>query len=359
LAEVSAKTRLYCFSGTGNTRRVARWTAAATRRRGIGASVHMIRHGMERPSPPEQGELTGLLTPTHGFTAPWSVISFALRLPWGGGGRAFVAATRGGTKFGPVFVPGLAASTCFLLALILLLRGYRVSGAASFNMASNWMSLHSGFRRDNARAINRRSVPKVRNFIDTILDGRSRWFTLNNLYEAIGALLLSFISVLYLLVGRFCLATAFFANGRCNGCNRCVRHCPVGAIVHRDAGRRPYWRHTCESCMRCMAWCPTGAVEANQPYLVLISIAMLNIPWLALIGRHLFFWADGFVKTVLVWSVLIVAMYPIIAAGAVLLRALNRMRVPNRVMTLLTGTHYYRRYHEPGTRLESLPGARR
>lgn len=348
-------------TGTGNSRRVALWMAE--RARGLGAEAALST--MEEPLPagaatPGGGNLLGFIFPTHGFTAPWHVITRTLALPRGGGAHAFVAATRAGSKIGSLFLPGIAGSGPFLIALILACKGYRVRGVTAFDMPSNWMSLHSAYKPDTQRSIIERTGGAVRSFVDRLAGGRSVWFTLNNLYEAVWTVLLSFISLLYLLVGRFCLAKIFFANNRCNGCGQCAEHCPLGAIRMEKTrhGDRPYWRHTCESCMRCMGYCPTKAIEASHlavAFLVFVTI----FPAVPLMASVLSALIPGFDILTLPggwWALYTLYTYPLIYITGFLLRFLSRIRPVNTLLTLATGTHYYRRYHEPGTKLKELGG---
>ena len=82
----------------------------------------------ERELDPGPQTLMGVLSPAHGFTAPWSVIRFVLGLCSGRGTHAFVCFTRAGTRLGPLFLPGLDGTAGYLVALILALKGYAVRG---------------------------------------------------------------------------------------------------------------------------------------------------------------------------------------------------------------------------------------
>jgi len=147
---------VYFMSGTGNSFRAATWIAETAREQGVQAQVVPISGG--RPNEEiEQGEshLVGLVMPTHGFTTPWQMLRFALRLPRRKGTHAFVLPTRAGTKFGPVFLPGLEGTAGYLPALILALKGYRVRGVRALDMPSNWTALHPAL----ARKAPRRSLP--------------------------------------------------------------------------------------------------------------------------------------------------------------------------------------------------------
>jgi ferredoxin len=48
----------------------------------------------------------------------------------------------------------------------------------------------------------------------------------------------------------------------CNGCEICVRLCPVGNITMTD--NRPVWGKDCIGCMGCYHWCPEDAVKSVE-----------------------------------------------------------------------------------------------
>ena len=119
---------------------------------------------------------------------------------------------------------------------------------------------------------------------------------------------------------------------------------------------RPYWTFVCESCMRCFNFCPRRAVEASYPLGALLFY-LANIPLAAflldLLGRWVVGaagWKGGVVDWVLQYPYKLLS----IAAGYWLFSLFLRVPLFNRLVTLLTPTHYYARYREPGTKLSAL-----
>lgn len=339
----------YFMSGTGNSFRVAReFTEAAAAR---GATVTLTPMGpVNRPDQPEATtrRLILLTIPTHGFTTPWLALWFALRLPFGQGAHAAIVATRGGTKFGPLFLPGLDGTAAYLLALLLALKGYRIRGAMGLDMPSNWLAVHPGFSRPAAEAIIAHSRPARARFEDRILDGRhyfGSWIAL-----PLGLLLLP-VSLGYLLYGRALLGKLFFATNRCNGCGFCADHCQHHAIRMYDHPSRPYWTWRCESCMRCMAYCPRSAIEASHSLAVLAGLALSSYPAM-LIG--LLFSGDaplagstlaGIARPALLYAVWLGLLMLIYA----LFWTVIRWQPVNNLFRFTTLTTLFRRYREPTT----------
>lgn len=217
---------IFRYSGTGNSDAAARECARAFAAEGFSVESAPLKSARIDKAP----AALGLCYPVHGFTSPWSVIKFALRLPKGTGASAFIVVGRAGLKWGKFEPPGLAGTAGFLIALILAVKGYRVRGLLSVNMPSNWYSLHPIQRPRNTDAIIRKGRAIILRFAREIARGRRAWINPNNAYEFVFGLALSPISFAYLFYGRFFLAKLFFSNDRCNSCGLCAENCPIGAI---------------------------------------------------------------------------------------------------------------------------------
>ena len=347
------------MSGTGNTFRVTQWLAEAARQRGLAAGVADVETARRKKlAPPAAGELLGVLMPTHAFTAPWPVIRFALRAPRGHGAPAFVVATRAGTKFGRFNFPGFEGTACYLIALLLALKGWRVRGVLGLDMPSNWIAAHPGLNTACVADIVAKARPQAERFLGDVLDGRRRFSAGSLVYLALG-LLVAQVSLGYLLMGRFMLARLFFANNRCTGCGLCARSCPFGVLPMRGRRRpRPYWTYACESCMRCMGFCPEQAIEAGHSWAVLLFFAV-TLPgawWLLSAGARAALWPAPVAGSRLVFWV----QYPLtllsLAAAYAGFWLLIRVRWINALFTATTFTRRWRRYHEPDTVLDALRG---
>lgn len=58
------------------------------------------------------------------------------------------------------------------------------------------------------------------------------------------------------------LDKTFFVDDNCNGCSICQKVCPVGNITMQD--ERPVWHHQCQHCYACLQWCPTESIQAGK-----------------------------------------------------------------------------------------------
>lgn len=210
-AEIKYRCATICYwSGTGNSYRVATWMSEITEKNGLETEILSFEKARStKVLFAEEDNFVSLVFPTHGFTAPWHVMKFVWNLPRGNSTNVYCSATRAGLKFGPLFIPGISGSATFVIALILLLKGYKVHGVMSVDMPSNWYSLHPIQSRKNHEAIIDRAERKVAGFMRKALSHSKAWFTGNNLIEIILGALLSLVSISYVLFGKFFLAKLF------------------------------------------------------------------------------------------------------------------------------------------------------
>ena len=348
----------YVSSGTGNSLRVADWMRQIAENREIHVARQFIdRKSQKQPVTDSEKHLVCLFMPTHGFTAPWSVIKFAFRLPRVKKTHAIVLATQGRLQFRKFFIPGLSGSATFITALILAVKGYKVRGVQSINMPSNWMALHSAQKSRNVQEIIRRAQIPSESFIIKILNGKRSWFTLLNIVELILGLLLLPISIGYLLYGKIGLAKLFFTNRRCTGCGICAEYCPNNAIKMIGGKRKlPFWTCHCESCMRCMNYCPEKAIEVHQPLAyIMFRLTMPGVFFI--LARKVVFWlgidlqiADSIWMRIIHYGYYLTMWY----LFSLVVFWFGRITLFNRLLHYSTLTAIYRRYREPGTTLSRL-----
>jgi hypothetical protein len=203
---------IYFLSGTGNSYRTATWAGEEFENQNTNIQITPFENADPiKEIIPGEKSLLGLFLPTHGFTAPWMMIRFALSLPVGEGTHAFISATRGGTKFGNILVPGFEGTAAYLLVLILKLKGYKVRGVIGVDMPLNWTALVSGCSNKTAKSMNVRQKSKIITFVQAILNGETRFGIWSFVSLFLGLIILPF-SLGYLLIARYFLSKLFFLH---------------------------------------------------------------------------------------------------------------------------------------------------
>jgi len=354
------KAVFYVMSGTGNTYRVGCWMEEILSRYNIKTRIIMIEEAdFDNDFYQSEDVLLGVLHPTHGFMPPWSMIKFLFRLPRRRGVHAMCTATRGAIKNGPLIVPGASGFATFFTALLMLVKGYSVRAIFSLDMPSNFINFHWGLHPKNVDNISGRTLVKLDRLMKRILSGRRIFFTLNNLWESLWCLLIMWLiplfPIIYLLIARIFMAKVMFSNTRCVGCGLCARFCPNNAIVMKDAGKkkkRPYWTYHCENCMRCMGYCKKKAVEAGHSFAILLYF-LTSVP----LFSFSFVWLHELIHIPLLGYqqridlIKYIYFFPALFFSYWLFWHLICNPVVNKIFSYTTLTHYYRRYHQPETKL--------
>jgi len=356
-------TLLYILSGTGNTYRVARWAEDIFGKSGIQSQLSFIESAdfQEDFKHPDR-QLTAVMFPTHGFMPPWSMIKFLFRMPQQKKAPVLSIATRGAIWVGPVKIPGAAGFANFFAILVLLLKGYDVRGFFSLDMASNFNNFHPSLAPIAVDTICQRSRRKLAFFMARVMAGKRVLFTLNNLYEGIWAILLSWaipvLPILYLLFAKTSMAKIMFSNNKCVSCGMCARICPNDAIEMKSffGKKRPFWTYHCENCMRCMGYCKKQAVEAGHSWMLLLAVIMA-LPVFANLTTGMTHAVGNFLGIHNYWLLaLLDALYyiPALFLSYWIFWLLIRIPVVNALFSLTTLSHYFKRFHDPETRAKSL-----
>ena len=355
--------KLYVMSGTGNTYRVAQWMKETAEGHNVPTKITMIDDvNQEKSETPGKISLYGVMFPAHGLMAPWSMIKFLFKMPSGNKAPVMILSTRGGIRIKSIIIPGAVGLGNYLAAIILLLNGYRVKGLFSLDMPANMINIHWGMNPQNIDAISTRARAKLLPVMDRILKGKYVFYLGNNLWELAWAVLLFWLipvfPILYLLIGKLYMAKVMFADNRCNGCGVCARYCPNKAIRMKQirGKNRPFWTYHCEACMRCMAFCKEEAIIAGHSLGVILyfitSIPLItyclyktNLVTTIMPGIEIF-WAKQLVEIIYIIPSLIISYR--------IFWLLVQIPFINTLFAYTSLTRYFRRYHEPETRLKDL-----
>jgi len=263
---------IYYFSGTGNSKNIAHWFANVANNKGFDCEIFNIaqidRLNMVNPIP---GALIAFISPVHGFNYPPVMLHFILRFP-SGKNQVLLLNTRAGMLIGKFITPGLSGITFYLSALILKIKGFSIKAMFPVDLPSNWISLHPGLNEHTVKFLYGKNFERVDAFANRVLSGKRDF---RSLREIVQDMLVSPISIIYYLVGRFFISRTFIASRDCNDCGLCIKSCPVKAIKKVD--NRPFWTFNCESCMKCIGNCPHKAIEVAHGFFAGFILLMVAI----------------------------------------------------------------------------------
>jgi ferredoxin len=218
--------------------------------------------------------------------------------------------------------------------------------------------------KEDQEAIRAMSDKKVEAMADRIVRLQSsyrRESPFNPIYGLFG--------VLYRTVGRRSLGKLYVADAACNGCGKCVRSCPAGAIALQ--GGRPRWNLGCEGCQRCINSCPNRAIQTSivrlAGTLVLQLLALATFIGLFLLPyRDIFMdgaigpvpvsgWWPGFALALAAWALVFFLLTRYVLDELIWRGERTRALWPVFQATFTRG---YRRYLDPGfIPVEPLPQA--
>jgi ferredoxin len=343
------KISVFFMTGTGNSYKVAIWFTEIAQELGLQIKIQQIKTD-KLCIDPDSKTLCVFTLPTHGFTAPWLILKHIVCFPRGNGASAVVLPSRAGTRMKGVSLPGMEGTAGYLIACLLFLKGYKVRGVMGVDMPSNWTAVHWGLSKENIEFIISAAEPRVKHFAKTVLSGQVYF---DGIIPLILGVWLFPVSFAYLVMAQFILSKLFFASDKCIGCGLCASICPKRAIIMTGKTKqRPYWSYSCDSCMACMNYCPHQAVEAS-PIIAIIFYYLTTVP----VSAYLL---NNIVKVPLWvpinWSGIIQYIYVLTAVflAYLILHTTLGWRLFSRILSRLSHTHYFRKYHNPAVSLKEL-----
>lgn len=252
------KTRIYYFSGTGNTLYLAREASAR-----LGAELIPIaaaaRQDVIRPG----ADVVGIFYPVYYNDLPMIVRDFADRLRCQENTYVFAVCNYGGCG-------GRSVKT---LSERIRAAGGALDAAYGIHMPQNafpkpWERNDKLIEKGGARA------RKIAEDVQARKKGIFLRGPLNALFLRLHPSLLPRIRAdlakktglspetpLDVLVRS--VDGSYTSGDRCTGCGICEKVCPVNNLV-LDGGR-PRWLGHCENCLACYNWCPVKAIRSPTP----------------------------------------------------------------------------------------------
>ena len=235
---------ILCFSGTGNSRYIAKRIAEALSDKVIDLNQKMKENDH---SPVDTGGNVIVVVPTYAWRIPKIVSDWISKTTLISAERIWFVMDCGGEI-------GNAAGYNRRLAKK---KHLRYMGTAQIVMPENYIAMFSAPQVEEARKVVECAEPDIEDSIACIKAEQPFPAPRNNLYDR-------FMSdpVNPVFYRFFVKAKAFHAKDTCTGCGQCVKNCPMNNITLKEG--KPVWGKQCTHCMACICYCPTEAIEYGK-----------------------------------------------------------------------------------------------
>ena len=235
---------ILCFTGTGNSRYIAKRIAAA-----LGDELLSMNDRIKAgdTSPVTSDERLIIVTPTYAWRIPRIVRDWLAKTDFPCARQAWFVMTCG-SEIGNA--TGYNRTLCREKQLTYM-------GTAQIVMPENYIAMFNAPQTEEARQIVARAEPDIDRVFSAIASNQAFTPPRNNLYDR-------FMSgpVNPIFYSFFVKANAFAAGNACIGCGQCARLCPMNNITIQNG--KPVWGSDCTHCMACICRCPAEAIEYGK-----------------------------------------------------------------------------------------------
>ena len=235
------RTKLFYFSGTGNSLKVARDLAGELG----GAEVIPVTRAIGGETDID-AECIGLVFPVYAWGLPLIVAELCRKFVPMQSAYIFAVATYG----------GLAGGTLIQLKKLLERKKLTLAAGFAVRMPGNYTPLYGAIPEDRQQKMFAEENRRVREIAEKVrARKRGKIETGNFLVN----LILS--GLIYRLFSSYVHGSDRFfrVTDKCDGCGICRKVCPVTNIEMRSG--KPAWQHKCEQCMACLQWCPQADIQ--------------------------------------------------------------------------------------------------
>ena len=235
---------ILCFSGTGNSRYIARRIAEALPDKVVDLNSKIKATDC---SPIQTEHDIIVVAPTYAWRIPRIVSEWLSKTELLSAERIWFVMSCGGEI-------GNAAKYNRRLAEQ---KQLRYMGTTQIVMPENYIAMFGAPETKEARKIVEKAEPDIDDAIAHIQAGQSFLALRNNLCDR-------FMSgpVNPIFYQFFVKTAAFHTKDTCIGCGQCVNNCSLNNIILKDG--KPIWGNQCTHCMACICYCPTEAIEYGK-----------------------------------------------------------------------------------------------
>ncbi len=234
-----APTTIFCFTGTGNSLKVAQDVAAGL----PDAEILRISQKNMLQAGAVHGGAVGIVFPVYYAGLPHMVRRFVEQLELDKTCYVFGIATYGG-------MPGVAFDQ---LRDCIEKKGMKLSAAWGILMPGNCQVLYSP-TSDAAQQERFRGEQELAADIALRITAHEECPP-----KRTNIVTRNIFRLLYSRLKPKERARHFHTDEKCTGCGTCAHVCPAQNITIVD--KKPVWDDQCEFCLACMQWCPVTAIQ--------------------------------------------------------------------------------------------------
>jgi len=242
--------KIYYFSGTGNTLKIARDFAESLGNTEL-ISISELSPVQEIVLNPED-ETIGIFCPVYCFGIPHIVQEFLLRIKDGCIPKTtylYAVCTSGGMK-------GAAPA---MIEDILAEKKIRLTALFHIVMPSCYLPLAGPPGRHRIEKIFKNATHTVAEATEKVKIRKRtrplRIFPIDWFGKFVAVRAISYLEK---------YDKYFWTDDKCNSCGTCAKVCPVHNISIDSETKRPVWHGHCEQCMGCIQFCPNSALQFRK-----------------------------------------------------------------------------------------------
>jgi ferredoxin len=235
------KTKIYYYTGTGNSLWVSRLLAGELGNTELSPMSDMTYDAAE-------ADAVGLVFPVHMWGVPSLTMRFLEKVRSGPGKYYFAVAVNAGQ----------VSRTLVQLRNIMRARGLKLSAGYDVVLPSNYIPWGGPGPEERLREIFKSAGEKIKGAASHIAKRETLPVEKGPLWQRI--VFTALYKMTYNMVPK--MDKDFWTDEKCNGCAICAKVCPVGNIEMRS--EKPAWLHRCEQCLACIQWCPKESIQYGK-----------------------------------------------------------------------------------------------
>ncbi|WP_298836192.1 EFR1 family ferrodoxin [Clostridium sp.] len=236
------KSTIYCFSGTGNSLKVAKDVAEGLKDTEI---IQICAKNMNINN--TTSNKIGIIFPVYASGMPLLVKEFIKDIRLMKDVYVYTVVTFGSA----------AGASIKQLEELLTDKGIKLSAAFKVKMPGNYQVIYAPYSEEKQKKCFDNEKEKISGIVKSINNNEIVEFSgvSESLMRTVGGMVYSSFS-------PYEKDKEFWTDKNCNGCSICSKVCPASNIEMKDG--KPKWQHKCEQCMACMQWCPQRSIQYKK-----------------------------------------------------------------------------------------------